>query len=274
MVAFLAWRSLGFRRWIVPFGLSGQVLLSACSHGGAREGGNYGDGGTADLRTPHDLSVMTDGGDPDDLSLGSDLAMATDLAGLGDFSAPFDFTVPADMSLPPDLSRPPDMSTRPPCMRGTGWAAFRFHYSGSTSASIDALGLPDRSNFEAVPARSTSFTDALHGGGIEIASGNWILIRFSVVGLTSIRGATLSVYGRSYNTGASGSFDAWSPIYGSIKSPTNSISNAWPYTWTSVDYSGNVKIGDAPGLTGIRLYAGPSSNDLVINTVELCLDAT
>lgn len=245
MVASLARQSLGFPRWVVPFCLCSQVHLSACSHGGAREGGNYGDGGAVDLRTPHDF-----------------------------LSAPFDFTVPADLSLPLDLSRPPDMSTRPPCMRGTGWAAFRFHYSGSTSASIDALGLPDRSNFEAVPARSTSFTDALHGGGIEIASGNWILIRFSVVGLTSIRGATLSIYGRSYNTGASGSFDAWSPIYGSITSPTNSISNAWPYTWTSVDYSGNVKVGDAPGLTGIRLYAGPSSNNLVINTVELCLDAT
>jgi len=111
-------------------------------------------------------------------------------------------------------------------------------------------------------------------GGIEIASGNWILIRFSLVGLTTIRSATLSIYGRSYSTGSSGSFDAWSPLYGSIKSPTNSLSNAWPYSWSSVDYTSNVRIGDAPGLTGIRLYAGPSSNDLVINTVELCLDAS
>ena len=46
------------------------------------------------------------------------------------------------------------------------------------------------------------------GGGVAI------LIRFSVVGLSVIRGATLSVYGRSYNTTASGSFDAWSPIHG------------------------------------------------------------
>lgn len=260
--------------WSRSLGLA-VLTMVACSKGGARDGANYGDGGLHDLRPPRDLSLPDDEQDlasPVDLA-GVDLAGA-DLAMSVDLSVPRDLSMPIDLAVPPDLSRPPDMSTRPPCMRGSGWAAFRFHYSGSTSASIDALGLPDRSNFEAVPARSTSFTDALHGGGIEIASGNWLLIRFSLVGLTTIRSATFSVYGRSYNTTASGSFQAWSPIHGSISSPTNSISNAWPYTWTSVDYRANVDVSDPPGLTGIRLYAGPSSSDLVINTVELCLDAS
>jgi hypothetical protein len=161
----------------------------------------------------------------------------------------------------------------PACTRGPGFVAWRFHYDGSTSKITDVYSLPDSSNWEAVPAYSTSFQDALHGGGIEIASGNWILIRFSLVGLTALRGATLSVYGRSYDTTASGSFDAWSPIHGDVVSPTDSVSNAWPYAWTSVDYSQNVALSDSPGLTGIRLYAGPSSSDLVIHTVELCLDA-
>jgi hypothetical protein len=107
-----------------------------------------------------------------------------------------------------------------------------------------------------------------------MASGNWILIRFSVVGLTQIKSATLSMFGRSYNTTTSGSFEAWSPIYGSIFAPQNSISNAWPYQWKSVDYTANVKVGDTPGLTGIRFKAGPSSNDLIINTVELCIDGS
>jgi hypothetical protein len=162
----------------------------------------------------------------------------------------------------------------PPCTRGPGFVAWKFHYQGSTSASTDVYSLPDSSNWTAVPAYSTSFVDAIHGGGIQIGGGNWILIRFSVAGLTQIKSATLSVYGRSYNTTTSGSFEAWSPLYGSIYSGTNSISNAWPYQWKSVDYTANVKVGDSPGLTGIRLYAGPNSNVLVINTVELCIDGS
>lgn len=163
----------------------------------------------------------------------------------------------------------------PPCSRGKGWVAWRFHYANnSTSAITDVYSLPDNSNWQAVPAFATMFADGLHGGGIDIGGGNWILIRFSVVGLSKIAGATLSVYGRSYNVTTSGSFDAWSPLYGDVKSPTNSHSNAWPYQWVSVDYSQNVKVGDQPGLTGIRLYAGPNSNDLVINTVELCIDGS
>jgi hypothetical protein len=46
-----------------------------------------------------------------------------------------------------------------------------------------------------------------------------------------------------------------------------------PAAWTSIDFTGHVRAGDAPGLTGIRLYAGPGSNDLAIHAVELCLDA-
>lgn len=92
--------------------------------------------------------------------------------------------------------------------------------------------------------------------------------------MKQINGATLSVYGRSYNVTTSGSFEAWSPIYGSIFSKANSHSNAWPYQWVSVDDSANVQLNDPPGLTGIRLYAGPNSNDLVINTVELCIDGS
>jgi hypothetical protein len=116
--------------------------------------------------------------------------------------------------------------------------------------------------------------DPGNGGGLEIGSGNWILIRYSVAGLTVINTATFSIYGRSYDTTASGSFDAWSPLYGDAPSPTDSVSNAWPYAWTSIDYTGNVQVGDNPNLTGIRLMSGPSSDDLVIHTVELCIDGS
>lgn len=162
----------------------------------------------------------------------------------------------------------------PPCSHGAGFVAWKFHYNGSTSKITDVYSLPDSSNWDVAPAYSTSFVDSIHGGGIEIGSGNWLLIRFSVAQMSQIKGATLSVYGRSYNTTTSGSFDGWSPIYGDVKSQTNSHSNAWPYQWVSVDYSANVKVGDPPGLTGLRLYSGPNSNDLVINTVELCIDGS
>ena len=162
----------------------------------------------------------------------------------------------------------------PPCSHGPGFVAWKFHYKGSTSAITDVYSLPDNSNWQAVPAYSTMFSDALHGGGIQIGGGNWILIRYSVSGMSTIKSATLSVYGRSYDTTTSGSFNAWSPIYGDNASPTNSVSNAWPYTWTTIDFSGSVKVGDSPGLTGIRLYSGPNSNVLVINTVELCIEGS
>lgn len=160
-----------------------------------------------------------------------------------------------------------------PCTHGPGWIAFRFHYqSGSTQAHLDDFGLLDASNWEAVPAFSTMVSDVANGGGLDIGGNNWILIRYSLAGLSVINSATFSVYGRSYSVSSSGSFDAWSPLYGDAPSPTNSVSNAWPYEWTTIDYSTQLAIGDDPGLTGIRLYAGPSSDDLVIHAVELCID--
>ncbi len=241
--------ALGTVLSVVPL-LAGLSHFGGCSSGGADGLKPRRDGG-ADLAG----TLRLDFAAPEDL-------LAADLRG-------------RDLAAPADLASPPtDLSGKSPCTRGAGWTAFRFHYMGSTSASIDTIGLPDRSNFQAVAVYPTTFDDALHGGGINIASGNYILIRFSLDGLTRISGATLSVYGRSYNTTTSGSFRAKSPIHGEISSPTNSVSNAWPYAWTAVDYLGNVAVGDDKGLTGIQLFAGPSSSNLIINTVELCLDAS
>jgi hypothetical protein len=219
----------------------GSPATDGASEGGPTKDAGAGDGGG-------DASVGKDGGD----------------GGAGDGGA-------GDGG--PKDAGPPLLG--PPCTHGPGWIAWKFHYNGSTSAITDVYALPDSSNWQAVPAypNSASWADALHGGGINIASGNWILIRYSVVGLTQIKKATLSMYGRSYSTGSSGSFNAWSPIYGDAPSPTNSVSNAWPYAWTTIDFAG-VQVGDQPGLTGIRFYAGPSSSNLIINTVELCIDGS
>jgi hypothetical protein len=161
-----------------------------------------------------------------------------------------------------------------PCRSGAvGRTAWRFGYSsGSTSSTLLEYGMPDRSNWEANPVFSTSFVDAGNGGGLELAGSNWILIRYSVVGLTAITRATLSIYGRSYATASSGSFEGWTPIHGTSVGVQNSVSNAWPYRWYSIDFTGRVLPGDDPGLTGIRLYARGGSNSLVINQVELCIE--
>ena len=132
--------------------------------------------------------------------------------------------------------------------------------------------MPDRSNWEATPVFSTSFVDAGNGGGLELSGGNWILIRYSVAGLTVIQRATLSIFGRSYATAASGSFEGWTPLHGTSIGAQNSVSNAWPYRWYSIDFTGRVLPGDPPASTGIRLYARGGSNSLVINQVELCID--
>jgi hypothetical protein len=167
----------------------------------------------------------------------------------------------------------PDLpSSKIPCTHGAGFVAWRFHYDqNSTSSILDVYGLPDSSNWEAVAVYPTSIVDS--GNGLELGSGNWILIRYSVAGLSSIKGATFSVEARSYSTGTSGSFNAWSPLYGDDATATDAIS-VYPYSWTSVDYTGHVQVGDDPGLTGVRLYAGPSSSDLSVHAVELCIDGS
>jgi hypothetical protein len=229
-------------------------------------GGGGGGGGGADMAVSGGGNDLSAGGTHDLASGGGggDLSHANDLSGGGandlSSSGNQDFSI----------------GNRPPCLNGPGFAAFRFHYDSNsgTNAVMDAYGLPDHGGFQATPVFSTSIVDPGNGGGVEIASGNWILITYSIQGLTQIQGATFSIFGRSYDTSASGSFQAWSPIYGADNSPTDSVSNAWPYAWTSVNYSDFLHIGDDPGLVGIRVYSGPSSDDLVIHTVELCIDGT
>lgn len=171
---------------------------------------------------------------------------------------------------------PADMRSGAPCMRGTGFTAFRFHYTrgGGTHATIDAFGLPDGKNFEVDPIFISDLSDDIHGGGLDVTDSSYILIRYSVAGLAKINSATFSIFGRSYDVSASGSFRAWTPIHGEQSSAPDSVSNAWPYDWTSVDFTGLVDVGDDPGLTGIRLYGGPSSGSVVVHTVELCIDGS
>lgn len=243
------------------------LVCGACSSGGLQgKWPDQGGAGGRDLAGPTSADLSLSPADLSDGPLGPDLARPVDLASGG-----VDLTGGGvDLQSAPDLA-----GNRVPCLRGTGFTAFRFRYNanGGTSAQLEVFGLPDNSNWQATPVFATTIGDQANGGGLVIQGGNYILIRYSVVGISRINSATLSVFGRSYNTGASGSFEAWTPAHGTTSTPQNSFSNAWPYTWSSLDFTGYVQPGDTPGLTGIRLYARGGSSSLVINRVELCLDA-
>jgi hypothetical protein len=106
-------------------------------------------------------------------------------------------------------------------------------------------------------------------GGLQLDSSDFVDIDLSTVGISSITTATLSIYGRSYNTTASGSFN-WQTLEGIGSTATNSVSNVAPYAW----YSGDMTTELATGASvKIRIKAGPNSDALVVNRIELCLQA-
>ena len=55
------------------------------------------------------------------------------------------------------------------------------------------------------------------------------------------------------------------------RTPASSVSNAAPYRWYTGDMTTELSPGDAGVL--IRIKAGPASGSLVVNRVELCLEA-
>ncbi len=163
-----------------------------------------------------------------------------------------------------------------PCASGApGATAFRIRWldsGGTATVSYEVTGLPDKSGFK-VAAYSTSFgyTPAfsdkfLAVGGLDLSSPQFVDVDLSTIGLTSIKTATLSLYGRSFATTASGSF-LWNTFDGSGTS--SSISNAAPYHWDSTV----ITSGLGPGkVHKLRIKPGPPSSALVINRIELCIE--
>src|SRR5205085_8394148 len=112
---------------------------------------------------------------------------------------------------------------------------------------------------------------ALAQGGVLLDSSDFIDIELSTLGITSISSATLAIYGRSYNTTTSGSFN-WMTFDGFDQTPSNLVSNSAPYAY----YRGDMTTEISPNDNGvlIRIKAGPSSNTLVVNRIEICMQAT
>ena len=111
---------------------------------------------------------------------------------------------------------------------------------------------------------------ALAQGGLDLEETTFIDIEISTAGLSAIDRATLAIYGRSYNTTTSGSF-TWQTAAGTGAAPTNLVSNTAPYRWYGAEATAAIRPGSATAL--IRLRAGPSSNALAVNRVEICFDA-
>lgn len=168
-----------------------------------------------------------------------------------------------------------------PCMSGApGASAYRIRFvdaGGQAQIVYEGNGLPDTSRdhagvFGYQIGFTSSFVDPFLGvGGLQLNSSSFVDIELSTVGLSQISTATLSIFGRSYNTTSSGSFH-WQTFVGTGSSASNLVSNAAPYQWYSADMTSALVAGDDGAL--LRIKAGPSSNSLVVHRIELCVQAT
>jgi hypothetical protein len=169
-----------------------------------------------------------------------------------------------------------------PCASGAaGATALRIRFyngGGKPTVSYDVWGLPDKSRQKVgVYGYSIGYTVGpwadpyLGEGGLALDSSNFIDIELSTIGLSSIPRATLSLYGRSYNTTASGSF-SWQTAKGIGATPSNSMWNSTPYRWYGGDATAYFTAGN--GGTLLRIKAGPSSGSVVVNKIELCMEAS
>ncbi|MBW2462930.1 MAG: hypothetical protein JRH11_14855 [Deltaproteobacteria bacterium] len=232
----------------------------APSDGGETDSGSRADGGASDA-SPMDGGAPSDGGGPAD-------------TGTAD-------TGPADTG-PPDTG-PADTGAPPAggCISGaTGTHALRFRWDGSTSGSTAYVAyetntLPDTSRWR-VTAASRSigyrpvFRDPFLGeGGLELSGTVFIDVELSTLGLPAGTNVTLAIYGRSYNTTASGSF-AWQTFSGTGASPRGGVANSAPYEWYGADATAALPAGDDGTL--LRISAAGPSNSLIVNRAEVCFD--
>jgi hypothetical protein len=167
-----------------------------------------------------------------------------------------------------------------PCMSGQpGQTAYRMRWaqSGSTAYPVyEVNGLPDKSRDKTGAygyqiGFTPSYVDPfLAQGGLQLNSSSFVDIELSTVGVSAIQSAKLAIYGRSFNTTASGSFH-WQTFDGTGTTATNAVSNVAPYAW----YAGDMTTEISPGDDGVllRIKAGPNSGSLVVNRIELCMQA-
>lgn len=257
-------------------------LFAGCSRGGYTGGRS-------------DAAVRDAYGAPED-ALIPDL-VAVNLDGSVDLRAPADFAAPSDLGARPDLGAPPDLAARPdlgappdmtagsitggPCLSGaSGATAFRVRWSdggGRATVNYEVHGLPDKSRWKVgVYGYGIGFTPQfvdrpLGGGGLQLDGSSFIDVELSTAGVHSITSVSLAVFGRSYSIGSSGSFN-WMTFTDFGSTATNYVSNAAPYSWYPGDATSAIPPDDNSIL--IRIKAGGSSGALVVNRLELCINAS
>lgn len=168
-----------------------------------------------------------------------------------------------------------------PCSSGAqGQAAYRIRWAdggGTAYVVYEVDGLPDHSRDHAGAygyqiGFTPSFVDPYLGnGGLQLDGSDFVDLEITTAGVSAISRATLAIYGRSFDTTTSGSFN-WQTFVGTGSSPTDSVSNVAPYHWYSADMTTELAPNDSNTL--IRIKAGPSSDVLVVNQIELCLVAS
>jgi hypothetical protein len=229
----------------------GCLLLAAC--GRARATGD--DMGGDDTHDPRDASTGDDSGADASIGDGGNDGTTTD--------AP-----------------PAGIITGGPCISGqAGKAAYRVKWakSGSTAyVMYEVNGLPtktpDKTGAYGYQIGFTpSYVDPfLAEGGLQLDGSDFVDIEISTIGVATISSAKIAIYGRSFNTTASGSFN-WQTFDDVGTTATNFVSNVAPYAW----YAGDATTAIRPGKNIlIRLKAGPSSGALVVNRIEICVQAT
>jgi hypothetical protein len=168
-----------------------------------------------------------------------------------------------------------------PCASGAaGQTAYRIRWEnagGEAQVVYLVDGLPDHTRDHAAAygyqiGFTPSFVDPFLGdGGLGLDDSDFVDLEITTAGVSTITSATLSIYGRSYDTTTSGSFN-WQTFVGTGASPTDSVSNVAPYQWYSADMTTEIAPEDSNTL--IRIKAGLSSDSLVVNQIELCLVAS
>jgi len=244
------------------------LALAACGHQRPSQSG-------ADANVPGG-----DAADGHDAPGGHDASGGHDAGvdGTTGHDAGVDGSVAIDASTQHDA--PTGIITGGPCISGaSGATAYRVRWAdgGGTAYPVyEVNGLPDKTRDHTAAygyqiGFTASFVDPFLGdGGVQLDDSDFIDIEISTAGVSSISRAMLSIYGRSYNTTASGSFN-WQTFDGTGSTDTDFVSNVAPYQWYTADMTTELSPGDNGVL--LRIKSGPSSDALVVNRIELCLDA-
>jgi hypothetical protein len=180
----------------------------------------------------------------------------------------------------PASDGPGGILTGGPCVSGaTGATAYRVRWidaGGTAQVQYEVDGLPDTSRDQTGAygyqiGFTPSYVDPFLGaGGLQLDDTDFVDIEISTVGISSITSVTLSLFGRSYSVDTNGSF-SWQTFDGTGQTATDFVSNVAPYQWYSADVTGDILPGENNVL--LRIKAGPSSDALVVNRIELCMVA-